>query len=163
MENAPNILEIAKRLYKNQRLILQSLYMSSYPIKEFSSVKNTILYLQAKGLVELKEDQVFLTSLGQSVCELWQEKDSGISDSRSELEIDERKQSPNLVKLRQIKLEKSNQFLELYKQGLSYQKIGDKHGLSRERVGQILKVNPAFHEYVEERDKAKAVAEAAAE
>lgn len=163
MENAPNILEITKRLYKNQRLILQSLYMSPYPIKEFSSVKNTILYLQARGLVELKDDQVSLTSLGQAVCELWQEKDSGISDSRSEPENDNRKQSPKLAKLRQKKLEKSNQFLELYKQGLSYQEIGDKHGLSRERVRQILNVNPAFNEYVEERDKAKAVAEVAAE
>jgi len=135
MENAPNILKTAKGLGRNQRLILQSLYTSPHPIKKFSSVKNTILYLQARGLVELKDDQVFLTSLGQAICELWQEKGFGISDSPSEPENDGRKQSPKLAKLRQQKLEKSNQFLDLYKQELSYQEIGDKHGLSRERLG----------------------------
>jgi transcription elongation factor Elf1 len=63
--------------------------------------------------------------------------------------------------LNQEKLARSNEFLELYKQGLSYQDIGDKYGLSRERVRQILKINPAFHEYIKERDEAEASAERA--
>lgn len=52
---------------------------------------------------------------------------------------------------RQRKIERSNQLLELYKQGLSYQDIGDQQGkISRERVRQILHTNPAFHEYKEQ-------------
>ncbi len=163
MENAPNILETTKGLHRNQRLILQSLYTSPHSIKIFSFNKNTILNLQAKGLVELKNEQVSLTSLGQAICDLWQEKGSKISDSSSEPEKGEAQKSSKSAKLSQEKLEKSNQFLDLYKQGLSYQDIGDKYGLSRERVRQILNVNPVFNEYVEERDKAKAIAEAGAE
>jgi Hypothetical methyltransferase/Probable Zinc-ribbon domain/Type III restriction enzyme, res subunit len=61
--------------------------------------------------------------------------------------------------LREKKFEKSNQFLELYRQGLSYQDIGDKYKLSRERVRQILKPNPAFHEYLRERQESETAAE----
>ncbi len=62
-------------------------------------------------------------------------------------------------KVKQEKLEKSNQFLELYKQGLTYQYIGEQYGLSRERVRQILTINPAFHDYLKEREQADIDAE----
>lgn len=163
MENAQNISETTRRLSKSQKLILQLLYTSPHPIKKFNSVKDTILNLQAKSLIELKAEQVSVTSLGQAIYESWQEKDSGVSDSPSEPQNGERKQLSKSDKIRQRKLEKSNQFLELYKQGLSYQNIGDKYGLSRERVRQILNINPAFSNYMKERDEAKAAAELAKE
>lgn len=84
MENAQNISETTRRLSKSQKLILQLLYTSPHPIKKFNSVKDTILNLQAKSLIELKAEQVSVTSLGQAIYESWQEKDSGVSDSPSE-------------------------------------------------------------------------------
>lgn len=69
------------------------------------------------------------------------------------------KSAPTAVQRKQQKLEKSNQFLELYKQGQTYQAIGDKFGLTRERVRQILNFNPAFHQYLEEYEIEKELAE----
>jgi transcription elongation factor Elf1 len=159
MDDAHKIREATKGLGRNQRLILSSLYLSPRPIKQFSSVKSAILNLQSRELIALSEDQVFLTDLGQAVCEAWQEQNSEKSEFLPETNDSQKKDSPKLTQLRQAKLEKSNQFLELYKQGLSYQDIGDKHGLTRERVRQILNVNPAFHEYVKEREAAAVAAE----
>lgn len=60
---------------------------------------------------------------------------------------------------RKQRLEKSSVFLELYKQGMTYQQIGDKYGITRERVRQLLNINPAFQEYLEEYEAAKTAAE----
>jgi hypothetical protein len=132
MDDAYNIREATKGFGRNQRLILSSLYLSPQPIKKFTSIKITILNLQERGLVQLKDDQVFLTDFGQAICEFWHEQNSnGKSDFLSKPDKEQRKESPRLTQLRQAKLEKSNQFLELYKQGLSYQDIGDQYGLQR--------------------------------
>jgi hypothetical protein len=121
--------------------------------------QQTLSSLQTRGLIELREDQVLLTELGQAVCEAWQEQNDEESDSLSETNGEQKKESPRSTQLKQAKLEKSNQFLELYKQGLSFRDIGEQHELSRERVRQILIVNPAFHEYLKERKEAAASAE----
>ncbi|MEG3991285.1 zinc-ribbon domain-containing protein [Microcoleus sp. S28C3] len=156
MDDAYNIREARKGFGRMQKLILQSLYLSSEPIKKYTSVKSTLLNLQDRGLVQLKDDQVSLTDLGQAVCQIWQGKnDDGGVDFSPEAESEGKKESSKLTKIREAKLEKSNQFLDLYQQGLSYQEIGDQHGLSRERVRQVLNINPAFHEYLEERKKEK--------
>jgi len=62
--------------------------------------------------------------------------------------------SPQRLK-KQAKLNKSNEFLELYKKGLTYQDIGDEHGISRERVRQILNINPDFKNYLIDREQTK--------
>ncbi|MEG4006953.1 zinc-ribbon domain-containing protein [Microcoleus sp. Pol11C1] len=156
MDDAYNIREARKGFGRMQKLILQSLYLSSEPIKKFTSVKSTLLNLQDRGLVQLKDDQVSLTDLGQAVCQIWQgQNNDGGVDFSPKAESESKKQSSKLTKIREAKLEKSNQFLALYQQGLSYQEIGDQHGLSRERVRQVLNINPAFHEYLEERKKEK--------
>lgn len=155
MNDAYNIQEAIKGLGKNQKLILNSLYLSSRPIIEFSLTKKTILNLQERGLVQLQDGQISLTDLGRASCEFWKNELEYSSTSVSNI----KKVSSTITKLREAKLEKSNQFLELYKQGLPYQDIGDQHGLSRERVRQILDINPAFHEYLQEREKAEAIAE----
>ena len=154
MDDAYNIREARKGFGRMQKLILQSLYLSSEPIKKFTSVKSTLLNLQNRGLVQLKEDRVSLTDLGQAICQIWLgQNDDGRVDFSPEAESESKKESSKLTKIREAKLEKSNQFLALYQQGLSYQEIGDQHGLSRERVRQVLNINPAFHEYLEERKK----------
>jgi hypothetical protein len=152
MENTSNILETAKRLGKSQKLVIKSLlqFKSSLPIEFFGSDKGVILTLQDRGLVEIKNDHVFLTSLGRELCEQWQTPKNK-----------ERKISPETEARQEQRLAKSNQFLELYKQGLSYQGIADKYGLSRERVRQILNPNPLFHKYLKERQELKAVEEKA--
>jgi len=96
--------------------------------------------LEEKGLAETKNDEVHLSSLGQEVAEY--------------LQVEYKKPSKN-EKLNQAKLAKSNEMLELYRQGLSYQDIGNQYNLSRERVRQLLDYNPDFHRYLIERDEAK--------
>jgi predicted transcriptional regulator len=67
--------------------------------------------------------------------------------------------APVALQRQQKRLEKSNEFLELYKQGLTYQDIGNKYELTRERVRQLLNINPAFHKYLEEYEESKTLAE----
>ncbi len=135
MENTSNILEAAKRLGKSQKLIIKSLlqFNSSLPIEFFGSDKAVVLNLQDRGLVEIKNDHIFLTSLGKELCEQWQTPKNK-----------EQKISPEVEARKEERLAKSNQFLELYKKGLSYQNIGDKYGLSKERVRQVLYLIPYF-------------------
>lgn len=158
MDNAHKIWEATKGLGKNQTLILKSLYLSPLPIKQFSSVKSTVFNLWDRGLVELKDAQVSLTELGQIVCVFWQKNDEKV-ETLFEIDQNVKENAPKSRKLRQENFEKSNQFLELYKQGLNRRQIGDKYGISRERVRQILNSNPAFHEYLKEQEKAEATAE----
>jgi hypothetical protein len=159
MDDEQKIREVAKGFGRNQRLILISLYRSPQPINQFGFAKRTILKLQNRELIVLREDQVFLTDLGRSVCEALQGQKSGKVEFLTEVNKSQKENLPKWTQLRQAKLEKSNQFLELYKQGLSYQAIGDKYGLSRERVRQILKINPDFHKYLKERETAAEAAE----
>lgn len=67
--------------------------------------------------------------------------------------------TPTALQRKQKRLEKTNEFLELYKQGLTYQAIGEKYKITRERVRQLLNLNPAFPEYLEEYEAAKVLAE----
>jgi len=95
--------------------------------------------LEEKGLAETKNDEVHLRSLGEEVAEY--------------LQVEYKKPSKN-EKLSQAKLAKSNEMLELYRQGLTYQDIGNQYNLTRERVRQLLNFNPAFHEYLIEKEQA---------
>jgi len=146
-------------LFAGNRLILKSLYLSLQSIEQFSSVKSAVFSLQDRGLVELKGDQVSLTELGQAACEFWQKQNDEKVEVLFEADQEVKDEAPKSRKLRQENLEKSNQFLELYKQGLNRQQIGDKYGVSRERVRQVLNANPAFHEYLKERGESEASAD----
>ena len=50
--------------------------------------------------------------------------------------------------------ERSEEFFSLYKEGRTYQEIGNQFGITRERVRQILNLHPQFKQYLKER-KAK--------
>jgi Hypothetical methyltransferase/Probable Zinc-ribbon domain/Type III restriction enzyme, res subunit len=153
MENSSNVIEAGKGLSVKQKSILKSLFQfnSPLPIQFFDSEKAVVFRLQDRHLIEIKNEQVSLTTLGKDVLEYRQNRKINGPKSQN--------LSPLNDVRKQQRLEKSNQFLELYKQGLSYQDIGDKYELSRERVRQILKHNPAFHEYLGEREKSEAAAE----
>lgn len=159
MVDADRIYEATKRLGKNQKLIFEQLYSSPSSIKHSSSVQSILLNLQDRGLIKLKNGQISLTELGQAAYAFFQQPDDDRSESVSNPNDKTRKVSPRTIQLRGKKLEKSNQFLELYKTGLSYQQIGDQFGISRERVRQILKPNPAFHEYLKQKEEEKAALE----
>ena len=118
------ISEAIKGLGKNQALFLKSLYLSPQSSQQPSSIKIIMLNLEDRGLIKRKEKQVFLTDLGKAVCEFWKEQNGGELEDATPI----RKQEPSKsIQAKKANLEKSNQFLELYKQGLSYQDIGDQH------------------------------------
>lgn len=101
--------------------------------------------LEEKGLIETKDNEIHISQLGREVTEYLQEEQSvQVNTSNS-------KRQANL----QAKLDKSNEMLDLYRQGLSYQDIGDLYNLTRERVRQLLDFNPAFHEYLIEKENAE--------
>jgi Hypothetical methyltransferase/Probable Zinc-ribbon domain/Type III restriction enzyme, res subunit len=153
MEVTLDVAEATKRLSQNQKSIIKSLSQFGVPvtINFFDSNKTVIVKLQERGLVTIQNEQVSLTLLGISISEFWK--------NQANETLEPRKTSAKNEALQQERLEKSNHFLELYKQGLSYQDIGDKYGLSRERVRQVLKSNPEFDTYLKEREEAEALAE----
>jgi Probable Zinc-ribbon domain len=154
MENLSDIIEAAKGIGKSQRAIVESLFevKSSLSIQFFGSNKSVVFKLQTKGIAQIEKDRVSLTDLGRDVCDLWKGR---YDEEINILNRTERKELSISTERKQAKLEKSNQFLELYKQGLSYQDIGDKYAISRERVRQVLNPNPEFHAFVKEREDAK--------
>jgi hypothetical protein len=161
MENLVDVIEAAKGIGKNQKAIIESLLEieSSIPIRVFKSDKLAILKFQNKGIIQIEEDRISLTNLGLAVYEFLQGKYDEEIKSLNEIKKKEKKESSKFAEFRRAKLEKSNQFLELYKQGLTYQDIGDKYKLSRERVRQLLDSNPAFHSYLKDREEAEVLAE----
>lgn len=50
---------------------------------------------------------------------------------------------------------RAERFLALYRNGFTYQEIGDLHGLTRERVRQILNVTPNFPAYLQEHEESE--------
>jgi len=124
-------------------------------------VGGTLLRERSK-LVESHWSNQWLTSdiqLGRTACEFWKQPKKANIETDSNSDDQKRQQPSRIDKLRAERLEKSNQFLELYKQGLSYQQIGDRFSISRERVRQVLKPNPEFHEYLKQKEEEKAALE----
>ena len=148
MDNSFDTHKILKVISLKQKNIVKSLYLSPQKIIRFIHVKNQLLNLQSAGILEVNDDEVFLTELGISIG-------IEISDSRSSSDKEESLKSE---RKNQARTEKSKHFLELYKEGLTYQNIGDRYNLSRERVRQVLDKNPDFHVYLKERE-AKIIAD----
>lgn len=153
MENLSDVIEAAKHLSQNQKSIIKSLSQFGVPvtINFFDPNKTVIVKLQERGIVTIQDEKVSLTSLGINISKFWRDQASDMLESRK---ISTKKEAA-----KQERLEKSNQFLELYKQGFSYQDIGVKYGLSRERVRQVLKPYSEFHTYLKEREEAEILAE----
>jgi hypothetical protein len=164
MEITSDIFEAVKSLGKSQKQILESLRKGSRPFQPLTSTRKVIFNLKDRKIIEIQDDQLSLTVLGHIILNHLDELEISSIDSLPELEeINSQKINDKILSksevARQQKLEKSNRFLELYKQGLSYQDIGEQHGISRERVRQILKPNPAFDEYLRERKESEDSAE----
>jgi hypothetical protein len=147
-------------------------------------------YLFSKGLVELIGDNVSLSKSGYKFAEYLihsanarKEKESDLFNRPIETSektgesltsgvvkqerdnpsnISEKTLSPEVIELKQKKLEKSNEFLKLYKEGFTYQEIGDKYELSKERVRQLLRSNPDFYAYLKQMEIEKSTAKTSA-
>ena len=105
--------------------------------------------LENIGLTEKQNNEIHLNHLGQKVAEYVQQRDQNL--------YEQSKSKANS----EAKLAKSNAMLELYRQGLSYQDIGTQYKITRERVRQLLDFNPAFHDYlIEKEQRQQAEAEA---
>jgi DNA-binding PadR family transcriptional regulator len=93
--------------------------------------------LEKQGLVRCRNRQYSLTELGREIVK----------------HLSNKSLTPRRDAQRKERLKKSYDFLELHRQGLSYQQIADKYGISRERVRQILASNPEFEAYRQKQKK----------
>ncbi|CAN5603480.1 hypothetical protein BH24ACI2_BH24ACI2_05600 [soil metagenome] len=151
-----NLLGISTtKLTKNEQMFLQFLnYESPRPTKYVRKATRILPSLEQKGLVELIEDEIQITPDGMRTLE------NAIQISKYKFSIDELSEVfllPNKIEAEKQALKKSNEILELYKQGLTYQAIGDlqKPKLTRERIRQILTNNSAWEETLQEIEEAK--------
>ncbi|MCA2669236.1 MAG: hypothetical protein IM486_05560 [Microcystis sp. M114S2] len=148
-ENFQHLEEMIANLQVKQKQILKGMLdypiqidsairILSYPSRQLATTHNNITRihkilkeLEKQGLVSFHDPQYSFTELGKEIV-------GHLSDKSP---------TPRRDAQRKEKLQKSYDFLELHRQGLSYQQIGDKYGISRERVRQILASNPEFEAY----------------
>ena len=148
-EDFQHLEEMIANLQAKQKQILKG--MLDYPIEIDSAIRilsepsrqlattahnltrvhKILKELEKQGLVSFHDSQYSLTELGREIVGHFSDKSP----------------TPRRDAQRKEKLQKSYDFLELHRQGLSYQQIGDKYGISRERVRQILASNPEFEAY----------------
>ncbi|MCZ8109194.1 MAG: helix-turn-helix domain containing protein [Burkholderiales bacterium] len=95
--------------------------------------------MEKQGLVSFRDCQYSLTELVRGIITYLSDQNK---TSRRDVQREE-------------KLPKSYDFIKLYKQGLSYQQIADKYGISRDRIRQILSINPEFEAYRQKQKEKK--------
>jgi transcription elongation factor Elf1 len=73
MKNVSDVIKASKKLSENQKSIIRSLFESelSLPIHLFENYNIVIPRLQSRGIIQLKEDRVSLTNLGQAVYKFY--------------------------------------------------------------------------------------------
>lgn len=126
-------------------------------LSRIRKAKRIIPQLIEKELLEEHDEYVILTPKGKSVVSYYHE------NSKKKYDIEEINRvffSQKRVKLREKQRQQSDEFLKLYSEGLTYQAIGDLHGISRERVRQILVKNPNWENYLKEEEEKKKLEEA---
>lgn len=137
----------APKLKKAERLFLT--FLSDGPVNTVNirGAKNLIPRLKGLGKIVVS-DEISLTdfgrqTLGQNISAEAKEEARArfFTTARSDGRI-------NLAN-------RAERFLALYRNGFTYQEIGDLHGLTRERVRQILNVTPNFATYLQEHEEAE--------
>ncbi len=146
---------VPRKLGKRQAMFLQFFDNAPRSLKQ-TCKKNLIPPLQERGLIEINRDVVSITPLGKSLLASFQQEAGKVFDKE---ELQSLFVSSQKIQSQKRLHKKSEEFLSLYKQGLVYQAIGDLHGMTRERVRQILNKNPAFHDYLKEYEEQKVIAE----
>ena len=137
-------------------MFLQLLFKAPRQLKFIRRAKNIILSLQQKDLLEVVGTEIRIAANKLDAIEnIFASSKYSFTDD----ELTETFVTANKVEAHSKKNEKSNQFLALYKRGLTYEAIGVLHGITRERVRQILTVNPDFHQYLREYEESKLLTE----
>lgn len=145
------------KLTKKETMFLQFLhYESPRSLKHIRKVKQIIPSLEQKGLIEIVGNEVQLTIDGKVMLQRTIHNAPLNFSPNSLIEIF---LTPNKIEAEKQFLKKSSEILELRKQGLTYEAIGNIHGITRERVRQILAQNPDLVEYLKGEEEARVLAE----
>lgn len=136
------------KLKKREYLFLCFLAESSYGINEIRNAKNIIPSLEEKFLIVVANGVLSITEIGKDLLINSPKTDS--NENPTDIFL-----AAGKIEARRDKQAKAEIFLSLYRQGLTYQEIGDLYEITRERVRQILNVTPNFQQYLEEYEKAR--------
>jgi hypothetical protein len=145
------------KITKKETMFLQFLnHESSRSLKYIRRATQLIPSLEQKGLLEVVEGKLQITSEGKGALENNQQNSKYKFNI---LELVELFLTPNKIEAEQQAQVKSSEILELRKQGLTLEAIGNLYGLTRERVRQILAANPDLEEYLKEEERVRVLAE----
>lgn len=139
---------VKPKVSKREKLFLTILTDGPVNVANIRGGKLLIPRLVSVGKILVAHEEISLTDLGRSALGASvspEDKEearirfftTARADGRSRLE------------------DRAERFLALYRNGFTYQEIGDLHGLTRERVRQILNVTPNFPAYLQEHEEAE--------
>lgn len=140
--------EKSLKLKKREYLLLVFLAQAPRSKAEIKSAKNIIPVLTEANLINENEDTLSITETGKNI--LAEYPDDYCDEKPEEVFL-----ATGRIQAKHAVQEKAEIFLGLYRQGLTYQEIGDLYELTRERVRQILNKTPNFELYLEEYEQAK--------
>lgn len=141
--------EKSEKLKKREYLFLKFLSDSPRKTEEIRGAKNIMPALSEKGFIVEAEGVLSLTEAGKAIL-------SENPKDHTEENAEEIFLAAGKIEARNALQEKAEKFLALYRQGFTYQEIGDLYEITRERVRQILNTTPNFDLYLEEYERAKA-------
>ena len=132
-------------LNKPELRFLKFISKSPRLITELRGAKHIIPALKDRELLVISENKLWITDRGKALLKSAKKHSEFLNTNEdfSELFI-----SSARIQYQSRTLKKGSKFLTLYMQGLTYQEIGDMHGITRERVRQYLITVPVFHEYL---------------
>lgn len=135
------------KMKKVERLFLTFLSDGPVDAAQIRRAKNLIPHLSEIGQITVAET-ISLTDLGRQTLGENISADAK-QEARARFFTSVRSDGRNHLK------DRAERFLALYRNGFTYQEIGDLHGLTRERVRQILNVTPNFAEYLKEHEESE--------
>jgi hypothetical protein len=144
------------KLSKPERMFLQFISHSPRSLSKIKKAKRIIPALKSRGLLEIIDDEIRLTAQGHEVFGKMHNQSHKVFAQR---DLEETFISDAKIQKQFRWKSKGEEYLALYKQGHTYQSIGELKGITRERVRQILDRTPAFQSYLEEVEQAKIIAE----
>lgn len=135
-----------KSLLKKQELrFLKFISKSPRLVTEIRGAKHIIPILKDRELLVITDNKLWITDQGRDLLNSMKKH---VQLSSADGDFSGRFISSAKIQSQGSTFEKGNKFLKLYMQGLTYQAIGDMHGITRERVRQYLIQIPVFHEYL---------------
>lgn len=135
------------RITKAAKLFLALIFECPVNAIHVRGVKNLLPLLENEGYVNV--------SANLSITDLGRERVGGYVSAELKEEARKRFFTTSKAEGRSKILERAERFLTLYRNGFTYQEIGDLHGLTRERVRQVLNKTDNFAAYLLEHEEAE--------